>query len=456
MADFISVVNIAVAFVAAAAVFVAPPRQAFVVYLVALLFYPAFLTIRLGTVDFTVARILILVLLVNLIFRQNLLRLIRFSWLDVFILAAFVGRMLALFTNAPISTVIEREGGTFFHTVMPYAAARMVIRTRQDFVVFVKVLVASGVVLASLGAFEMFTSTNFYDTLRQYSHWQLQELEDHMRMGLYRSKGTMSVPIVFGLYFAATIPLYIGSWGRPVPPNFPAILTVMILGLGLFSSLSSAPFFAIVVALAWLAVYPFRHLWPYVLIATLLGAAAIELYSNRHFYHVLTRFAFSSQTGYYRIELIEEALGGGMRGHWLLGYGYVGVGPDADNSNFHWVHKDLVNIYVAKLARTGLVGLVPFLAVNIAYYFNLYRAGVRSATREDSWGIWCVAGALVGWNVAMLTVGPLSQTQNLLYIFIGLTGNLFVIFHPTAPGLEAASEKPDSRDPLGAPNRSNA
>ena len=121
---------------------------------------------------------------------------------------------------------------------------------------------------------------------------------------------------------------------------------------------------ALVVAAGFLSGYSLRKHWRVIVIFLFLSCAFVEFYSNRHFWEVPTRFAFSSRNAAYRIGLVYEAFGGGMDGHWVMGYGYVGVGPGNDNTNFHWHHRDIVNIYIGILARVGLVGLLPYLVVN--------------------------------------------------------------------------------------------
>ena len=113
-----------------------------------------------------------------------------------------------------------------------------------------------------------------------------------------------------------------------------------------------------------------------------------------------------------------------MDGHWLTGYGYVSIGPGTDNSNFFWEHKDFTNVYIAILARFGLMGLLPFLLVNFMFYRKLFVAARMCRDPADLWLIWCIASALVGWNIAFLTVSSFRQVVTLLYIFIAICNNL--------------------------------
>ena len=54
----------------------------------------------------------------------------------------------------------------------------------------------------------------------------------------------------------------------------------------------------------------------------------------------------------------------------------------------------------------------------------LVRGFKRARNMADRWLIWCFAGGLIGWNMAMMTVSAMDQVEILLYMFIALTGNL--------------------------------
>jgi hypothetical protein len=151
--------------------------------------------------------------------------------------------------------------------------------------------------------------------------------------------------------------------------------------------------------------------------------AMVEIVSNRHFYDVLGDFTYSSQTAWYRSRLISVALfEGGMSNHWLTGYGYdvdPGWGPRLDGRS----RTDTVNEYILELHRFGLVGLIPFLMMNIAAAKRLRQAYSASALTADRWLVWCVAGGLFGLWTAMMSVslfGPPTSTFFTLLAFAGL------------------------------------
>ncbi len=424
------------AFIVSVLVLALRPVYGFCIYLVALFGYSQSLTVPLGTIDFNLGRIVILAVLAKAIFGRGLLRSFKWNWMDTGILACYLGHVLALTQTVPARVFLEREGGTFFDTVMVYLAARLIIRTRNDWMTVIKGFACVGIPVALMAMYQSKTGHNPVRFMEQhfgFGHVTNPNAKSEMRMGLYRASVTLGGSIILGLFFAGIAPLALALWSRSSWPRPVVLIVFGLLVVGACSSMSSGPLFAIVVVLVLLVAFPFRRFWPILVVALVADMVFVEVFSNRHFYHVLTGLALNPQTAYYRIGLVEEALGGGMTGHWLAGYGYVGIGPGTDDTNFHWLHKDFVNIYVGKLARYGLLGLVPYLFVNFLYYRRLVQAAKRARVKADKWMIWCLMAVLVGWNVAMMTVAALGQVSTLLYIFIAVANNMPAFVTRRAP-----------------------
>jgi len=425
-----------IAVVAFVLAFVLKPAKALLVYCAVLFAYPELLTVPLGTVDFNAPRITILGLMANLVFRSSAWRGLKWNWLDTFVVAAYFLPVLAALKNAPASLVFERQfGGQMLDILFPYFAARMALRSRPDMLLFFKGLVYIGSPLALFAMIEAKTGFNVYSIFYAFYGWGFSDMSllSDMRLGMYRARGSFGVPILLGLFFSATATMAVGLWREKVwSPTKTGILFLLMIG-GLMASLSSAPLFAIFISMSMVIFYRFRRLWPVLVIGLVASMIFVEVYSNRHFYHVLTWFSFSNKTAYYRIHLLEEAFGGGMDGHWMYGYGYVGVGPGNDNTNFHWKHRDFTNLYIAILVRFGLVGVLPYIMMQILYYRKLYVAARSCRSPGQLWLIWCLTAALVGWNISMLTVSAFRQIAVFQYMLIGLCNNLPAIVRAAAP-----------------------
>jgi len=397
------------------------PCYALCVYCAVMVCYPPFLTVPVGPVDFSVSRIMILPLLFNAIFLRKTVRETKLDWVDGLVAMAFVGKAFGIAQTVPLGQCLTGEGGVAFDTLLPYIATRCIIHTKKDLLTLFKALIITGIPLAIMGAYETITGRNPVGFMVPYYGFGMAErMRTVERFGLTRASVTFGNYINFGLFFAALAPICLGLWKQRVWKMSVILSCCAFLLLGAFSSISSAALFSLYISFAMLACFPFRRYWPLMAGAGLGMIVFVECYSNRHAYEVLTRFALSPTTAYYRIGLFQEALGGGMDGHWLYGYGYVGIGPGNDNTNFHWEHQDITNIYIAKLVRGGLVALIPFLVLNVFYYRRLYEAYRSSRSPADEWLVWCIAAALVGWNVAMMTVAALELVNTLLHMLIAV------------------------------------
>jgi hypothetical protein len=412
-------------------------------FLIVLCWYPQFLTIPLGTFDFPTGRFLILVVLARLIITPGVGTSIKFNWLDVFVILAFVCRFIAFTVNAPFEKVFVREMGMFFDTVMVYFSGRLAVQSKDDFIVLAKTLIVVAVPLAIFGFYQSWTGYNLFGWMRAYDAWDPHEQAVNSRVGWYRADVVFNLHISFGMFFSMIFAMAAAVWPQSSWRPWVKGTTMFLMFVGVFSSMSSAPLFSIVASVGILILYPVRRHWLYFVMIAIAFGTAIEFYSNRHLPHVMGRLAFSSKNVYYRTELFSECFGGGMKDHWTYGYGYVGIGPGTDNTNFHWIHKDLLNIYIARLTRTGLVGMLPFLIATILPYFALRRAFTRAPTEEDRWLVWCFMAGLGGWHIALMTVNLLHQIIPLYFLMIGVAMNIPSFYERKLPvWLEPANIPP--------------
>ena len=88
-------VTLTVAIVSSVLVFFLPPFSALIVYMATLLWYPTYLSAPFGTVDFTVHRIVILVLLTKLYLTTNLPQKMKWTSLDKLLLVYFMAQLLS-------------------------------------------------------------------------------------------------------------------------------------------------------------------------------------------------------------------------------------------------------------------------------------------------------------------------------------------------------------------------
>jgi len=144
--------------------------------------------------------------------------------------------------------------------------------------------------------------------------------------------------------------------------------------------------------------------------------------SNRHFYDVLGDFTLNSATAWYRSRLIQVGLfEGGMSGHWLAGFGY-GVDPGWNMRIDGRDHTDMVNHYLLVLSQFGLIGLIPFIAMNIEGIRILIRAFNTATSKAARWLVWCLAAGLFGLAGAFVSVSLFGPPTTIYYMMVAFAG----------------------------------
>lgn len=417
-------VEIATFLIGAAAVvmvFLSSPLRGLIVYVAVLAWYPSFLSVPIGTIDMTVARMVMLAFFVKLLLQGNLTKQFRFEKIDKLIIVYFLAEVLAGATTAEsFGQFLENRAGAMFDMVLPYFAVRLAIRNKQEYLSLLKAILVIAVPLAAFGLWQCLTGNNPFGFLWRYYAWAASDMPftPMSRSGLYRANVVFPHPIMYGLFFAMFGPVCMGLLRQPRPkrPTYYAGLAVM--GVGVFASMSGGPMFALMLAMSFVLFYRYRKLWRVAVGVTVAMCLLVEVASNRHFYDVIGRFTFSASTAWYRSRLIEIAFfEGGMSGHWLTGYGQVdpGWGPRIDLREF----TDIVNHYILVLARYGLVGLIPFIVVLIAVFKKLVEALRLSVSQEDRWLTWCVMASLFGLLGGFFTVSLFGQPVVVFYMIIG-------------------------------------
>ena len=328
------------------------PIRALCAYLCVLLLHSQDLGVSLGVIDFSSARIVVFALTANVLLRApHLVKAFRWNLLDTFVVLYFIGQLISLFNTEPFMVVLENRSGRLTDTVLPYFLCRAILRSKRDLIMVIKTLILVSLPLAFFGVVESARGWNY-----------LQGLPAAYRDGHFRARGTFSVTISFGLFFAAVVPLCIGLWHQRVWSKGFLVFCVCCCMAGLISSWSSGPILAMYFAIMFLCCYPIRRMWPLLLVAGFAMIVLVDNLSNRRWYEVPTRFLLSSSTAYYRIGLYKEAFGGGMTDHWLFGWGLV-ANVYSTYEEFPWEHRDMTSMYIKHLASYGLVGAIPSLCV---------------------------------------------------------------------------------------------
>jgi len=400
------------------------PVYGLIAYVAVLTWYPGNMTAKVGTVDFSASRIVAMVMIVSLLVRPGQLRKFRLILLDKLVIVFFVCQILAGIITAPIlSEFLINRAGAVFDLVLPYFAVRLTLIEKQQYLKFLKYLLIIASPLALLGLCEAVTGYNVFSPLHKYAAWgDTGEYIPGMRFGFHRARVSFPVHIHFGLFFAMTGALCAGLF-RSVRTNKWIYMGAMgILGMGVFASMSSGPVLAAFVSCVFIVFFNYRHYWKPALISVVALCSIVEIASNRHFYDVMGDFTMDSRTAWYRSRLMDVAFfEGGMKGHWLTGYGY-GVDPKWSEKIDRRDHTDIVNHYLLILSRFGLVGFLPFFAANIVALKNLLKALRMAALESDKWLVWCLMAGMLGLGGVFFTTSLFGQPRTIYYMMLGFCG----------------------------------
>ncbi len=417
-------VTLFVALAVSALVFVVLPIYGLVVYIAALVWYPSYLAVSIGTIDFTVCRIIILAIFAKLILQTDLLSRFRLIWLDRLIIIYFVAQILAGATTIQsLIPFLENRAGAVFDMVLPYFAVRMIVTSRKEYLILLIYVLIIAVPLVVVGFYQCLTGTNLLGFLRKYHSWKVNSgYSPKARFGFFRADVVFSHSIMYGLFFAMFGPICAGILSSVKKYKSLYWIGLGLMGVGVFSSMSSGPFLVGLLAVLFIGFYRWRKYWKPVVIMIIIMCGSVEITSNRHFYDVLGSFTLNPATAWYRSKLIDVALfQGGMSGHWLAGYGY-NVDPGWHAKIDGRDHTDTVNHYILVLLRYGLIGFTPFLAMNVAAFKRLVDAYKISVLDSDIWLIWCLSAGLFGLCVAFVSVSLFGQPTTIYYMMIGFAG----------------------------------
>lgn len=189
--------------IASIMVFFVSPVYGLVVYLAAFVYYPSYLSAPIGTIDFTVRRIVILAVFMKLFLQTDLPGRFKLIMLDKLVIAYFLAEILAGATIAQsLEAFLENRAGAIFDMVLPYFAVRLIIINKDRYISLLKGILFSIAPLAIFGFYQCLTGRNPLVFLpgQFYS-------EPPMRFGFYRAALTFSESIMFGLYFAMLSPV---------------------------------------------------------------------------------------------------------------------------------------------------------------------------------------------------------------------------------------------------------
>ena len=402
--------------------------QGFLVYIASVMFYSPMLTVPIGTIDLTVGRIVIAALLARTFLSLRGGKAWRLNIIDILVVLLFAWGTFALMITEGSTAALENRAGAFMDTVLVYLAARLTLTRKADFISAAKALCFMILISATLGITESLTGWTPYMGLRAYSAALRGGLSGEgarhgLRHGLYRASVSGANSIVFGMSFVFLMPFLLTLWKASGRWRGVATVSLTAAVVGTFSSMSSGPFMFIVVFCACALLILRPGLVKPVLIGCLLVCVAVEVASNRHFYHLIGYLALGSSAVWYRARLFEVAVGH-LHEYWAFGYGFrdPGWGLLLDGRQY----TDACNHYILLAVRHGILASAFFLGILTAVLVRLRRAYIKLRPDPMSDAAWYMASMFVALSLTLWSVGLMGVAQSFFYAMCGVVaGPLF-------------------------------
>jgi hypothetical protein len=400
------------------------PRYALVVYITGLLWFPEYLRFSIGTVDISVGRIMVAILLLRCLLNDHLRN--RFKWigLDTWVAINMIVCVGIVLVTRPSMASIENRSGFVMDTWLAYLAARFIITDRRTLISVIKCVAIVLVPLTILGCIETFTGWQPFIPLRRFIPWRQQspnaEIVKAIRWGLVRAVGPFNHPILFGGGFAIFLPLiyYLRYEMRPWR-ILSYVLSATAL-IGVFTSMSVGPWIMAAVAIFCLAMERYKIWVKPMIIFFVFTCVVVELLSNRTFYHVFASYgSMFGGAGWHRAKLIDVAIKH-FDQWWLVGCG--GKDPGwGYYMGMTWT--DVTNEYLAAGVRYGMAGVISLCGILYVAFRGLitsYKKVTHPITRSLYWALGSMLFSItVTWTAAHF----FGQLVSLFYCLLGVIGS---------------------------------
>ncbi len=399
------------------------PAKAFAVYIITLLFYPTFLVLPLGTLNFKAGRIVVLVLLLRCLANTRIRSSFKLSVIDKWFFAGTGVAMIVPFFSyhIPFMQLLASKCGELMDTLLAYLVARFCIRDRFSFVTAMKWIGMAIIPLALLGVVESCTAWMPFVPLRQYCPWDTKALVITDRSGFFRATGPSGHPITFGASFAMFAPLiYCLRHHGGISKNLCYLMTVMAV-LGTLSSMSSGPWMLLLVIIVCLVLENYKKWIKPLIIFGVVFLIVVAVISNRPFYHVVATYANPlGGTGWHRARLIDLSIEH-FNEWWLMGYGEQdpGWGEELGNS---WT--DITNQYIANGVMYGIAGVITFvgtLVASLMMIIRCYKTEKEYTAKSIFWALGCM---IIGFMIAFNSFTLFAQSGTLFICMLGITASL--------------------------------
>ena len=419
-----------------------PRRYAIIPLCIVMCAYPTNVNVPPTNLQFTVQRVVGLVLLLRCVISRDIRSHFRWRLVDsaavLYLALLTISQIMTIdpagTMNKDLNAAINNKAGFFLSALVPFWCVRFLVVDRPSLYAFMKGFLWAAIPLTFVALYQTSTGDSPYRTIMSNGNFwkeinfQWSEIRPFMGIKMHRASAPFMQCIMFGWYFAIQLTwctnLY---WERRSLMWW--IIPWLFLPLGTIATVSAGPMMMAAMSFALAAFFPLRENWRAIygsIGAVLLG---IGLFAKRSLMEIVASFGFDASSSYYRVNLLNYMLGkvhsyklpyiNPMNGHWLAGFGKIP--PEFDDYHdlcIQWIFLTVVN---------GILGAAGFYIFVLACAWCLWKAKQRAASLADEWLCWSLLSILVSSMFAMQLVALFSEMYFIYHMFLGLVANTMVI-----------------------------
>jgi O-Antigen ligase len=333
---------------------------------------------------------------------------------DFMLIMYVVWASMAISINQGFETSIELIGSVVLDTAGSYFLAKTLISDVVRFQRMTRMLIGLVMIMACFTAYESVTGTNLITKMFQplFNIFSYPVMDK--RLSLFRARGPFEHPILFG-FFASTVFSFAMVIKSEKYTGFKRAFKTAMVGLAVFSSLSTGAFLSVILQIILLAwdklTKSFAHRWRVFAVLLLCAYIFVDAFSNRNPFEVFISYLTFNQGNSYNRVLI-----------WIYGTAEVWRHPVFGIGHGDWVRPYWMGISFDNfwLLRTMRYGLPAF--------FFLFSSVVLIAWKlaklkpENDLTAQCRKSLLImlaGLCVTMITVDLWNATYAMFFFLLG-------------------------------------
>lgn len=393
---------------------------------------PSAQRIVIAGLDFTLIRLLLVIVWIRIFLRNEIPQNFRSNPLDAWILIYVVISTLTytvLFSS--VSALVNRLGASL-DALGLYYLFRIQVHSIHDFKRIISWFCTVGMVVSVFFFIERITGRNFFSVFGG-----VPEITA-IREGRLRCQGAFVHPIIAGVFWASLLPpmagLYLIETSHRAKRHFARGMFAAILII--FLSSSSTPILGIAFGLLGGGLFLFRRYMKLIRWSLVILYIALDIAMEAPVWHLLSRInVLGGSTGYHRYLLIENTVRH-FKEWWLVG----------TRSTTHWGHLmfDITNEFIAVAVSGGLITLLVFLILITSGFKNVGRMLRIESSKKEKYFYWSIGTMLFVHITSFFAVSYFGQMGFLWYFTLAITATFAptihtVPFKPMYADLEGSS-----------------